>query len=438
MKNQNGVTLPQKYLATFADEVFKPLKNGECVSCMFAAGGGKRTILHFLLSEENILKKIFGDLYKKTLFIYVDPNEILNVSTEAYLNLMLRGLTHKMKEHKIEALSDFSTDNSLTILKKNLEDLTVKDWHVIFILNDFEFTVSLPTSIYLNLESIMSINKSKITYLFLSTINLFDEKVLKNLHNLKYAVSRKVRYFPLFKEDEMNYFIDQTCEKITFKISKKTQSILGEICGGHPQLLKYSLHLIQEEFKQNTDDEEKLRLFLLNHYQLKIVCADIWNFFSEKEKETMNSIVTTGNLLSTQQEESDYLLKLGLIKTTKEKNYKVFGTLFEEFIKNKLPKHTLTYNVETKKLYYGQVSCEDKFTYQEFKLLVYFVTHENELITRDQVADAIWGRLSHDKYSDWSIDKTISILRKKLDVLGFPSEQLVTLKKRGFSFSNPS
>jgi len=437
MKHQNGVTLPQKYLVTFADEVFGPLKNGECVSCMFAAGGGKRTILHFLLSEENILKKVFGDLYKKTLFIYIDPNEILNVSTEAYLALILHCMTRTMKEHKIEVLPEIS-GNPLEIIKKNLENLIVKDLHAVFILNDFEFTTSLPPSIYLNLESIMSVDKSKIVYLFLSTINLFDEKILGNLHNLKYAVSRKVRYFPLFKEAEANYLIDQTCKKLKFKASNMIKSILYEICGGHPQLLKYSLHLIHEEFKLGLNDDDKIRIFLLNHYQLKIICADIWNFFTDKEKNTTNSIVTTGAILSSQQEEIDYLLKLGLVKIMKEKKYYVFGTLFEEFVKNKLPKHTLTYNAETTKLYYGQTSCEDKFTYQEFKLLVYFVTHENELISRDQVADAIWGRLSHEKYSDWSIDKTISVLRKKLDVLGFPSEQLVTLKKRGFSFSNPS
>jgi len=59
------------------------------------------------------------------------------------------------------------------------------------------------------------------------------------------------------------------------------------------------------------------------------------------------------------------------------------------------------------------------------------------LVTRDQVAEAIWGRHYLEKYSDWSIDKSISILRKKLDALGFRSEYLTTLKKRGFSFSNP-
>lgn len=437
MKNQNGVTLPQKYLVTFADEVFGPLKKGECVSCMFAAGGGKRSILHFLLSEGTILKNIFGDLYEKTLLVYVDPNEILNVSTEAYLALILHCLTRTMKEHKIEALPETS-GNPLALIKKNLENLIAKDWHVVIILNDFEFTVSLPTSIYLNLESIMSVDKSKIVYLFLSTINLFNEKVLKNLHNLKYAVSRKVRYFPLFNEEETNYLIDQTSKKLKLTISNNVKNPIYASCGGHPQLLKYSLYHLHSLGQLVPKDDVGVKACLLDSDQLKIVCADIWNYLTDKEKNTIISVVTTGTISSLPREEIDYLLKLGLVKVTEEKKYYVFGTLFEAFVKNKLPKHTLTYNIETKKLYYGQTSCEDKFTYQEFKLLVYFITHENELITRDQVADAIWGRLSHEKYSDWSIDKTISILRKKLDVLGFPSEQLVTLKKRGFSFSNPS
>lgn len=437
MKNQNGVTLPQEHLVTFADDVFKPLKNGECVSCMFAAGGGKRTILHFLLSEKSILKKIYGDLYKKTLFVYVDPNEVLDVSIEAYLDLILHCLTRTMKEHKIETLPETS-GNPLVLIKKNLEHLVVKDWHIALILNDFEFTISLPTSIYLNLESIMSVDKSKIAYLFLSTINLFNENILKNLHNLKYAASRNIKYFPLFSESEADYLINQTNEKLKLKVSENIRSYLHTSCGGHPQLLKYSLYhlhsLGQLDLKNNID----IKASLLNSHQLKIVCADIWNYLTDKERNIIISIVTTGTTSSSQQEEIEYLLKLGLIKETKEKKYKVFGIFFEAFVKNKLPKHTLTYNVETKKLQYGHIGCEDKFTFQEFKLLVYFVTHENELITRDQVADAIWGRLSHEKYSDWSIDKTISILRKKLDALGFPSEYLVTLKKRGFSFSNPS
>ena len=435
MKTQNAVILPEKFLLKFAQEVFTPLKKGECVSCMFVAGGGKRTVVKHILSKKEILKDLFGDQYKKTLFVYVDPDEILNVTTEAYLQLILDNLVLKMAENKITNFSESFISNPLILIKRNLEILVRKGWATVFILNDFEFTLNLPSSIYLNLESIMSIDKPKIVYLFLSTINLFDETVLKRLHNLKHAVSRNIRYFPLFNQNEANYLIDRISEKLKIDISEKVRSVLYELCGGHPQLLKYSLNNLFNQGQNKLMDYKKAKLFLLEDYQLNIVCADIWNFLSQREREIITSVVASGNLVPSAQNEPDYLLKLGVIKKIADKKYQVFGTLFTEFVKNKLPKHKLFYDVKTKKLYYGNQSCEDKFTYQEFKILVYFITHENELITRDQVAEVIWGRLYHDKFSDWSIDKSISILRKKLDALGFPSEQLVTLKKRGFSFS---
>ena len=433
MRNQKIITLSEEYLAKIASAVLLPLKNGDCVSCMFAAGGGKNTLIQYFLTNDNIIQKIFGDQYKKTLFVYVDPNEVLDISSQAYLSLILTNLIRRMNEEKIEVTQ---VENPLMTVKKNLENLIDLGWSVVFVLNDFEFTVSLPISIFTNMESILSVDKSRIVYLFLSSINLLNENVLHNFHSLKYAITRKVRYFSLFNREETDRLVDQTSKKIKLKVSDTLRYTLHELCGGHPRLLKYSLHLIQEEYKEDLKDDNKLRSFLYTHPQLKIVCGDIWNFLSEKERETLNSIATTGTTSQTQEEELSYLVNLGLVKENSKKKYKVFGTLFEELIKKKLPQHTLTYNAETKKLYYDRRSCEDKFTLQEFKLLVYFITHEDTLITRDQVAEAMWGKSYVDKYSDWSIDKTVSILRKKLDALGFPSEHLVTLKKRGFSFSN--
>ena len=436
MKNQNSVTIPANRLAKFTSDVFIPLKKGECVSCMFAAGSGKRTILNYLLSEETTLKKIFTDQYKKTLFIYVDPNEILNVTAEAYLQLILDNLILMMKEKKIKLYSDNQILNPLILLKKNLEELVNNGYLTIIILNDFEYTLSLPANINLNLESIMSIDKSKIVYLFLSTVNLFDEDVLKSLHKLKHAISRNVNYFPLLNEAETNYQFDRLNEKYKIKITDKVKSIIFKICGGHPQLIKYSFNNLREQGQEFLIDDKKTVAYLTNHYQLNLVCADIWNFLSEKEKEVVISIVTTGGFSPTHEAPADYLTNLGIIKRITDKKHQVFGTLFEQFIKNKLPKHKISFDSSTKKLLFGGQNCEDKFTYQEFKLLTYFITHENELVSRDQVAEAMWGKQYIDKYSDWSIDKIISILRKKLDALGFPSENLVTLKKRGFSFSN--
>ncbi|MCL4364279.1 winged helix-turn-helix domain-containing protein [Patescibacteria group bacterium] len=443
MKNGDGVTLSDKFLTDFTKDVFLPAKKGESVTCLFTAGGGKRTLFNYLLKEKSFIKQVFGEEFDTTLFVFVDPDEILNVSNEAYLQLILDNLVLEMSKNNIEPVSKPALKNPLILIKENLAMLLEKNWRAVFILNDFEFTLNLSSTIYLNLESIhnlessMFVSRSKIVFLFLATLNLLDETVIKSFGDLKYGIAKNVKFFPLFDQEQSYYLLDRIGEKLGKKISGPLKSALYEVCGGHPRLLKYSLNLI---FKSGMIDEtgkNKIIDFLCDKYQLKIICADVWNFLSEQERATIVSIVNNGSITDSQNENAQYLSKLSIVRKTGDK-YQVFGEIFRQFVKNKLPKQRLLLDTNAKKLFYGGKSCEDKFSFQEYSILVFLINHENQLVTRDQIAEAIWGKNYLDKYSDWSIDKSISLLRKKLDALGFPSENLKTLKKRGFSFFNPS
>ncbi len=435
MKDSMGYPLPEKLLIQFANSIFLPLKKHLSVTCMFCAGGGKRTIIKLLIKEKTILKSIFEEQFDKTLFIYVDSDEMLEQSNTHYIQLILDSLKREMYRRDLP-IRDTKFENPLTFIKTNLKKLTDEGWAVIFILNDFELTLSLSSNVYLNLESIMSVNKSKITYLFLSTVNILRSEVLEKIHNLKYGVTQKIVYFPLFSKDDALYIVKKNAEALNIHFSSKLGEVLFSLCGGHPQLLKYSINILHEHFQKKPLDDETIKEYLLSHYQLQIVCADIWSYLAAEEQETLSHVVLTGKTGSVHKNATEYLINLGLIKEVHSEKYRVFGKLFEEFVKKKLPPQKLVYDLKTNKLYYGSQSCESRFTFQEYKLLCYFITHATELISRDQVGAVLWGRNYVEKYSDWSIDKIISNLRKKLDALGFPSQNLSTLKKRGFSFNN--
>lgn len=69
-------------------------------------------------------------------------------------------------------------------------------------------------------------------------------------------------------------------------------------------------------------------------------------------------------------------------------------------------------------------------TAQEIGMLNLFLEKENKNVTRDEIAQAIWGKLANEKYSDWAIDKSISRLRSNLIS---KTHQLVTIKGMGYS-----
>ncbi len=90
-----------------------------------------------------------------------------------------------------------------------------------------------------------------------------------------------------------------------------------------------------------------------------------------------------------------------LNKNTQENNY--------------LRKGNLLFRLSQQKIYILQNDVEQQldFTPLEYKLLLHFIRHEDQVFTRDQLMDAIW----HDDVTvyDRTIDVHISNIRKKIE-----------------------
>ncbi len=426
---------PKESLLRFAHELFDPVKQGLCITCHFVSGSGKRTLVKCIMREHEFLNDVFGKELAKTLFVFVDPDEVLADANEAYLQLMLSALLIETRKKKIRFSRDL-TSNPLLLLKQYLSELVEAKWHTVFLYSDFEYTLNLSPSIFRNLESMLSLNKALISFVFLSTTNLLDETVLPRFHNLKYAVNRVVRYHALLDHDEKLYVLDTFLKKYKITLSEEIKTLILKICGGHTQLLKYAVSALSEKGDVFKKDSKNVVTYLQDHPQLKDVCADIWSFLSPSEQDIIKGLMRNGSLPQNNSNNKDFLLGTKLVQQDVKGKYGLFGDLFSQYVEQKIPQETLTYDDDSSHLFLGTRQCSDAFTLQEFKLIVHFVKNSGNVISRDAVGEVLWGKNSVDKYSDWMVDKIISTIRKKLDRVGFPSDKLVTLKKRGFYLEN--
>ena len=80
----------------------------------------------------------------------------------------------------------------------------------------------------------------------------------------------------------------------------------------------------------------------------------------------------------------------------------------------------------------GDLEFEGNLGAQEITLLQKFLSEPGKLFSRDQIAEALWGKLANEKYSDWAIDKAISRLRKKLKYN--PKNKILTVKNMGYKY----
>lgn len=423
--------LPKKSLEQIARTIFTPIKNRDCFTCLCIAGTGRRTLLNFFLKERNFIKTILGNEFVRTIFVYINLDNAVDMTNESVFKTFAEALFLEMKIRNIKA-DRSETNDILSSVKINLEIVIKENFYVVFLLNDFEYLFHFPDTIFRNLESILAINKSEINFAFFSTSNIVKQESLSKLHNLKYAVTQNIHYQTILTEKESVYIIDKLAIGLKLTLLNKTKQLLLELCGGHPQLIKYSLYLVKELGELN----KNLKLLLLSNIQLLNICNDAWRNFNEEEKQILIHVFKTGKIPTPILNQADFLTKTNVLILQVDKKYKIFCELFSQFVHNQIPNDKLVYDEKTSQIFLGAKSVGNKFTFQESKLLVYFIKNENKIISRDEVAQTLWGKNYIESYSDWSIDKLISVLRKKMNLIGFSSKSILTLKKRGFSFSN--
>lgn len=67
---------------------------------------------------------------------------------------------------------------------------------------------------------------------------------------------------------------------------------------------------------------------------------------------------------------------------------------------------------------------------QELVLLKLLTEKQDQPVTRDELAQVLWGKLWQEKYSDWAIDKAVSRLRQNL---ASATHRLITVRNLGYS-----
>ena len=97
--------------------------------------------------------------------------------------------------------------------------------------------------------------------------------------------------------------------------------------------------------------------------------------------------------------------------------------------KDLLSKCELFFDIE--KTVFGDNNITSLFTGTQYEIIRALLIKKDEILLRDDIAQIIWGKEAHDKYSDWSIDKFISQIRNKLDQHKI-KVQIKTIRSKGY------
>lgn len=162
---------------------------------------------------------------------------------------------------------------------------------------------------------------------------------------------------------------------------------------------------------------------------------DIWQKLPASEREALAWLAVGGR-----PEARDALGFNQALPSLRRRGYvvedRIFSCVFADFVRRQVKRIDL--NPET-----GEVRIEKRAVElppKEFALLRFMLENEGEVITKEDIATAVWPEYSLDALgvTDAMIQKTISRLRKEVDVADGSYQHIESIRGQGYRFQNAS
>lgn len=436
----------------YAASIFGPIQKGECVTTVWVPMSGRRMWSKFIIENIDLFKDELP-YYEKYLLIYIDPLDLTEESLSGYLRLMLTSFIEVCKKNKIckdvenlDTNLDVATNEVtpypklLVTLKSVLDGVASKGFETVFFLGEFDELKFANAVLYNNLKSLWSRLYPRLHYVFLMREVVTAPEKTASWGDFNEVLLQNIVYIPILSQKDSDHLIEKSFSELSQKPSQEQLSVIKELCGGHPYMLRVALR-VMDKYPDKNLTKKDMEDLLFEHYELRSISRGILDVQNEEQKAILKQVASGIDVSALKGEEFNTLEKLGLIFKGASGKYQVFGKLFEKAVfgtsqKGEVQRSddgNLKLDKETGAILFDGKTLEEKFTRQEYLILMMFLQNANKLRSRDDIGDALWGKESYEKYSDWAIDQLISKLRKKLKCLG-TKDELVTIRGKGYKY----
>ncbi|MCL4364014.1 helix-turn-helix domain-containing protein [Patescibacteria group bacterium] len=353
--------------------------------------------VHQLLGDKKLLKKILGKYYRKYLLGYISLSE----------DNLIDAINKKIQ--KWSQGKDLE-DSLKKIESKGLDVGLFVDYATNIITNKSE------QKQLFELETILRKFKNFSVIIF-SEVDI-TEAGFNQLVNQCSSLFTHIIKYPLYSEKDSLQFTSYNESLWKFKFPEKTKQAVVKSCGGYLWLIRQALRLLR--------DEKDLTLEQVFSHELMLRKLDVvWSKLTEPEKDVLRKI--NNKYLD---EDSKNSQTYSYLKTIKMIVNDSLGIPILKYVIEK-EKRTNQLIVKDGDVFLDKENVSYQLTKSETRIIKVLIDNKTKLVTRNQIAQKIWGVNWEDHYSDWAIDRLIHRLRLKLKKIGFDESLIKTYKSRG-------
>jgi two-component system response regulator RegX3 len=188
-------------------------------------------------------------------------------------------------------------------------------------------------------------------------------------------------------------------------------------------------------------DVTRDRRLIMSHIDdsdtIRTECAKLWNNIAPSRQKALMKFVSGGKL---QPDLVQLLLQKGLLTEDEQGNLKIFGKLFEDFIRRQQlvyeePKQGILIDIESGEVYIDGKTIEP-LTSLEYRLLLLLYGNIDKICDKYRIVEAVWGEDYIEEVDDARIEKLVSRLRQKIEPNPSEPSYLITVRGRGYRLQN--
>lgn len=229
---------------------------------------------------------------------------------------------------------------------------------------------------------------------------------------------QNIIYYPLYKDDDINLFIQYLCTKWKMKMASPIRKSIVSASGG-------SIWLAKEACRNFRD----LKIWDINHQGFKGRIDLLSKMFSNKEMEILNSLPNIKQYKNL--DEYKYLKNTGFITDKNQSRNKILTDNISLTFKS-----SNLLELKNNEVLLKGVSINQIFSPKELSVLVLFLSKPNTPLTRDEIAIAIWPKNTETHFSSWAIDQLVKRLRDRLVSLKLSHTLITSVRGVGYEYRN--
>ena len=440
-----------------AHNILETLAIGQSLAVIGLSNFGKSTLLRFMADVEvaEVYERLTG---RSGLFVFVDCNGMLEMSTQGFYEVILRAVLETLGEHNrteladriqaqyakvVDARSSFAIPLAFNdTIVSLMDDEHIQD--VILMLDEFdEILTSLDQRVFLNLRALKDKYGERLNYIIATlqrpSLMAGGDKLSEFLEI--FAI-RKYFLKPLSPENATR-LAAEVFEQNNDSLDPHERDYILALAGGHPGLIEAVSHVVMqvESGAPANYTERALNMaddLLENHQLVRAELHKLWKQLTGDEQE-LAALVATQGVDAITAGQRNALLERGLL-VDDDQQIRFFARLFAHYARRQgivqrgVPRGVWV-DVDAGRVWVeGEVI--NPLTDLEYRLLLLLYGRIDKICDKYQIVDAVWGQEYLGDVDDARIEKLVSRLRAKLEPDPSNPVYVTTVRGRGYRLNS--